>query len=181
MAIGSSAIGASAIGTFDGPPFVGRAAEFDRIVRAVNAASGDPIYLIGPKGVGKTALLRRLSNQLGAASSYLSAAVGEEKLYSDIEALLDFRNSPKLVIVDDADFLRPKFRRQLSEMALSRYGAQALILVMIEEPDGRGEKIRLGPLSDADMRVASERMIRQGVPLDYVNKFLERSGVIPPL
>ncbi|MEU6062527.1 LuxR C-terminal-related transcriptional regulator [Streptomyces sp. NPDC047097] len=57
-------------------PFVGRAAELDRLRRAArDAAAGRPVVVVvsGPSGVGKTALVERFADEVGGTFGVLGA------------------------------------------------------------------------------------------------------------
>jgi DNA-binding CsgD family transcriptional regulator len=117
-----------------GEPFVGREAEWARLLRAVEPESADPVVvLLGDAGTGKSALLDRAARRAGADGARVLRAAGSES-----ESGLAFSSLHQLLrpLHDEVDELPDGQRAALREAfgagrAVAREGAPDPLLLGI--------------------------------------------------
>ncbi|MEU0236184.1 AAA family ATPase [Nocardiopsis sp. NPDC006198] len=117
-----------------GGPFVGREAEWTRLLRAVEPESADPVVvLLGDAGTGKSALLDRAARRAGADGARVLRAAGSES-----ESGLAFSSLHQLLrpLHDEVDELPDGQRAALREAfgagrAVAREGAPDPLLLGI--------------------------------------------------
>ncbi|MFJ9554258.1 AAA family ATPase [Nocardiopsis sp. NPDC101807] len=124
----------AATGPEAGAPFVGREAEWARLLRAVEPGSPDPVVvLLGDAGTGKSALLERAARRAGADGARVLRAAGSES-----ESGLAFSSLHQLLrpVRDEVDGLPDGQRAALREAlgagpAVAREGAPDPLLLGI--------------------------------------------------